>query len=130
MDQNAEQQRARLAYGASLRALEQQRHGLAELRSHTGILIAAASLGASFLGARALARHAGLVPTVSALAALVATLVFGTLVLVPRESVTSSVDGGSLYEHLAEIDEQHFSIFSSRPGSTPRGCETRPRSPS
>jgi hypothetical protein len=105
MSESPEQQRARLAYEVSLRALEQQRHEVAELRSHTGILIAAASLGASFLGARALAGHASPAPTLLALAALVTTLVFGTLVLVPRDSVTSSVDSGSLYEHLAEIDE-------------------------
>ena len=43
-----------LAYGESVRAIESQAGGLDELRTRTGVLLAAASIVASFLGAEAL----------------------------------------------------------------------------
>jgi hypothetical protein len=85
-------QRAQLAYDASLRALDQQQRMLEGIRARTGILLGAASLTASFLGARAL--DGGFVPLgVLALAALVVTLVAGTVVLVPRESTAFAISG-------------------------------------
>jgi hypothetical protein len=44
-----------LAYAESVRALEQQARSVDEVRSRTGVLLAAASIVASFLGAEALA---------------------------------------------------------------------------
>jgi hypothetical protein len=41
---------AELAYDASLRRLDKQEQLLEELRARTGLLLAAASLAASFLG--------------------------------------------------------------------------------
>jgi hypothetical protein len=41
---------ARLAYEASLRSLDKQEELLGELRSRTGLLLAASSVAASFLG--------------------------------------------------------------------------------
>jgi hypothetical protein len=59
-----------LAYELALRALDQQEAALVELRSRTGILLAASALTASFLGAPALS--GGLdVPVALALAAFV-----------------------------------------------------------
>ena len=46
--------RKKLAYDESVRALELQSSALDDLRSRTGILLAALSLSASFLGAQAL----------------------------------------------------------------------------
>jgi hypothetical protein len=46
--------RKKLAYEVSIRALEQQSSVLDELRARTGVLLAALSLSASFLGAQAL----------------------------------------------------------------------------
>jgi hypothetical protein len=106
MSGNEEQQRARLAYDASLRALDQQQRVLEEIRSRTGILLAAASLSASFLGARAFDEHGIAALSFLALVALVVTLVVGTLVLVPREEFVFSVSGTVLYEDLAEVDDQ------------------------
>ncbi len=111
MTESAEQQRARLAHEASVTALEQQRHDVAELRARTGILIAATSLGASFLGARALSGRPEVVPTVTALAALVTALVFGTLVLLPQPHLSFSVRGSVLYADLADtgsVVDQHL----------------------
>ena len=79
---------------------------LEELRSRTGILLAAASLSASFLGARALEENGLALLTVLALAALVTTLVVGTLVLVPREEFVFSLSGTVLYDDLADVDDQ------------------------
>lgn len=45
---------ARMAYDASLRSLDKQDELLSELRSRTGLLLAASSLAASFLGEPAL----------------------------------------------------------------------------
>ena len=45
----------RLAYDAAQRALDKQERLLEELRSRTGLLLAAASLAASFLGREAFA---------------------------------------------------------------------------
>jgi hypothetical protein len=102
MPETAEQHRARLAYETSLRALEHQRHDVAEVRSRTGILIAAASLGASFLGTRALAHDPDVLPTVTALAALVTTLACGTIVLLPQPELRFSLRGPVLYAGLAD----------------------------
>jgi hypothetical protein len=43
-----------LSYALSLRSLDQQEKALEELRNRTGTLLAATSLVASFLGARAI----------------------------------------------------------------------------
>jgi hypothetical protein len=110
MGEVEEQQRAQLAYEAALRSLDQQQRVLEEIRSRTGILLAAASVTASFLGARALERHGIVFLSVAALAALVLTLVIGILVLVPREEFVFSVSGTVLYADLVDVDdraEQH-----------------------
>ena len=96
MSETGEHQRARLAYEASLRALDQQQRNLEEIRSRTGALLVVASLGASFLGARAFDRHASLIVTWLALAALVLTLLIGVRVLSLGEQVVVSVSGSVL----------------------------------
>lgn len=105
MTETAEEQRARLAYDASPHALEQQQRVLEEIRSRTGILLAAASLSASFLGARVFSDHGSVALSVLALIALVVTLVLGTLVLAPRAQVIFSVSGTVLYEQLLDVDD-------------------------
>jgi hypothetical protein len=105
-----EQQRAKLAYEASLRSLDQQQKVLEEVRSRTGILLAAASLSASFLGARAFEQDGVSVVSVLALAALVTTLVTGILILVPRQEFIFSLAGTVLYNDLRDVEdaaEQH-----------------------
>jgi hypothetical protein len=76
--ESAERHRARLAYEASLRALDQQQRIVEDIRARTGVLLAAASLAASFLGARVFHGHASLVLSVLALASLVMTLLLGS----------------------------------------------------
>ncbi|HEX4806068.1 MAG TPA: hypothetical protein VFU94_09215 [Conexibacter sp.] len=109
-DRGAEHQRARLAYEASLRALDQQHKVLEDLRSRTGLLLAAASLSASFLGARAFDGHASVALSAIALVALAVTLVLGIVVLMPRPELVFSTEGTLLYADLYDVDdpaEQH-----------------------
>jgi len=106
----AEPHRARLAYEASLRALDQQQRIVEDLRARTGVLLAAASLSASFLGARAFDGHASIALSVLALTSLVVTLLLGILILLPREAFVFSTAGTMLYADLHEVEdpaEQH-----------------------
>jgi hypothetical protein len=70
-----------LAYSESVRAIEMQSRSLDELRSRTGVLLAAASVAASFLGAEALKASSfnaltalALISFAGVLAACIATL--------------------------------------------------------
>jgi hypothetical protein len=49
--------RVMLAYDESVRGLNMQSTAVDELRSRTGVLIAAATVASAFLGSTALARH-------------------------------------------------------------------------
>jgi hypothetical protein len=49
--------RVKLAYDESIRGLNMQSTAVDELRSRTGVLIAAATVASAFLGSAALARH-------------------------------------------------------------------------
>lgn len=68
-----------LAYEVSLRALQRQEEVVEELRSRTGTLLAASSLSASFLGARALDQSGAAWPGIIALSFLRALRRFGGL---------------------------------------------------
>lgn len=81
-----------LAYELSLRALERQERVLDELRGRTGVLLAASSLAASFLGARAADAGSGVL-TFAALAAFVISIVLMALVLMPTERLSSASEG-------------------------------------
>jgi hypothetical protein len=73
-----------IAYAESVRAIDQQARMLDELRSRTGLLIAAASVVTSFLGAQAIDREG--VETLAVLAIVVFLVALGLSlwVLVPR----------------------------------------------
>lgn len=72
----------KLAYEAALRGLDKQEGQLEELRARTGVLLAASSLAASFLGQQAF-RHPH--PRVLAVAALLAFVVsMGSSVFISR----------------------------------------------
>ena len=115
MHESADEQRARLAYEASLRALDQQRRSLEEIRARTGVLLAAAASCASFLGVRALDRHVEAVVTAPALAALVLTLLAGIRVLALHEQLGFSLTGSTLHASLLfcrDRADQHRQIAS------------------
>jgi len=89
---------ARLAYEISLRALTQQEGVLDELRGRTGTLLAASSLVASFLGARAI--DGGGVPalTALALAAFAVSVLASLYVLLPKPNLVFALRGSVLFE--------------------------------
>ena len=72
-----------IAYGESLRAIEQQYQALANLRARAGTVIAGASVVASFLGARALSAGGHQSEVVLSILALLGTLGFCGAILWP-----------------------------------------------
>lgn len=99
-----------LAYGAAATGLEKQERALDELRGRTGLLLAASSLSASFLGPSALDGGEPIV-LASALVAFAVSVGASMCVLVPRSSFTFSIFGSVVYEELYEfrddLDEVH-----------------------
>jgi hypothetical protein len=93
---------ARLAYEVSLRRLDKQQEWLIEIRSRTGLLLAASSLAASFLGRPALeADSVGL--ALAALAAFVITIGASLYVLLPTRKLVFALVGSRLYESLYDF---------------------------
>jgi hypothetical protein len=74
---------SRLAYEASLRSLDKQEQVVQELRNRTGLLLAAASLAASFLGDAAL--DGSVLLAIPALVAFATSLGGSLYVLVPKD---------------------------------------------
>jgi hypothetical protein len=121
-----------LAYAESVRALEQQARALDELRSRAGILIGAASIVSSVLGASALNR--GTLTTYGALGLLCLAVVLGLCgwVLWPQGDwrwiarpsrvlwwAHPSVDRqhSAMHAYLALVMEQSWDANRKRPGS-------------
>lgn len=89
-----------IVYELALRSPDQQERDLAELRSRTNTVIAAAALIASFLGAAAIREHGGLdVLGILALVVLVMTGGLSLYVLWPRE-LRFAIDARATYEDL------------------------------
>ncbi len=99
-----------LAHDASLRRLDKQDASLTELRSRTGLLLAASSLGASFLGRPAFDVDAVALP-VLALTAFAVSLGASLYVLLPRRAFVFSLVGSHVYEELYpfrdDLEELH-----------------------
>ena len=95
----------RLAYELSLQALGQQEGALNELRARTGILIAATSIVASFLGARAAEAGSRAWLNVLALAAFAVSILASSYVLLPRQGLVFSLSGSALLEAESEDPE-------------------------
>jgi hypothetical protein len=93
---------ARIAYEASLRSLDKQDELLTELRSRTGLVLAASSLAASFLGEPALDEGSRAV-AVAALAAFAVSVLASLYVLFPRRDLVVSLAGPTVYELLFEF---------------------------
>jgi hypothetical protein len=93
---------ATLAYEASLRSLDKQEEVLGELRSRTGLLLAASSVAVSFLGERALDEGVAVV-ALGALAAFVVSLGASIYVLLPKRDLVFSISGSRVFEELYEF---------------------------
>jgi hypothetical protein len=93
---------ARIAYEASLRSLDKQEEVVAELRARTGLILAASSLAASFLGEPAITEGA-LVLVAVALAAFAVSLGASLYVLLPKGDLVFSLKGSNIYEELFDF---------------------------
>jgi hypothetical protein len=100
-----------LLYAAALRALEQQERQVADLRSRTGTLLAAAALSASFFGATAIDRAGLSVPVLLGTIALVLATALCLMVLAPVR-LSFDVDVPSLHEAFeAFVEDQRLIQF-------------------
>jgi hypothetical protein len=101
---------ATIAYEASLRRLDKQEQSLTEIRARTGLLLAAASLAASFLGPPAIEAEPRAV-AVLALAGFALTIGVSLYVLMPKRNLVFALVGSHVYEELYEfrdeLDEVH-----------------------
>ena len=93
----------RLAYEAALRALDKQEGLLEELRSRTGILLAASSLAASFLGRDAFQDPGSTTVAILALVAFVVSVAASVYILMPKRELLFSQSGPALYEGLYSV---------------------------
>jgi hypothetical protein len=102
----------RLAYEAALRALDKQERLIEELRNRTGLLLAAASLAASFLGREAFAGHPKRGLAILALVAFLLAVGASVYVLLPKTGkFVFAMVGAGLYEGLYELKDDLGEVY-------------------
>jgi hypothetical protein len=95
-----------LAFQLSQKRIDKQDRLLDELRSRTGVLLAAAALAASFLGREAFAGHPKAALAIAALGAFLASTGSSLYVLVPKkETFVFSLVGSRVYEELYSLKD-------------------------
>ena len=77
----------KLAYEAALRGLDKQEGLLEELRTRTGVLLAASSLAASFLGQQAFQNPSPRGLAITALVAFVVSIATSVFILLPKKNL-------------------------------------------
>lgn len=102
---------AEIAHVEMLRALDKQEQILDELRSRTGLVLAASSLATSFVGGRAVEQGRSVL-VLLALLAFASSVLGCVYVLVPRPyAFAFSLDGSAVFEQLytirEDLDEVH-----------------------
>jgi hypothetical protein len=90
-----------LSYEQAIRALDMQERGIDQLRNRAGVVLTAASVTASFLGAQTIQHttHLGLLE-ILALASLAGSICLSIYVLLPKEGFVFSVSAPRVYERL------------------------------
>jgi hypothetical protein len=101
----------KLAYEMALRGLDKQEKLLEELRARTGVLLAASSLAATFLGQQAFRQVGPPWLALTALASFVVSVAASILVLVPNRRLYFSIRGGGLYGSLYEIRDDEAELY-------------------
>lgn len=101
----------KLAYEAALRGLDKQEGLLEELRARTGILLAASSLAASFLGQQAFRNPSPRGLVISALVAFVVSIGASVFILLPKKDLIFSVAGAGLYEGLYAVRDDMSEVY-------------------
>lgn len=92
-----------LAFDAAQRALDKQERLLEEVRARTGVLLAAASLAASFLGTRAFEDPSPGWLTALALAGFLIAVGASVYGLTPKRGFVFALSGPRVYEDLYEF---------------------------
>lgn len=92
---------ATVAFEAATRALDKQERVLEELRSRTGVLLAASSLAVAFLGRPALDDSRDLLAGL-ALAAFAVSIGSSVYVLLPKSTFYFALSGRHVFENLYE----------------------------
>ncbi len=105
--------RAQLVHQESVRSLDMQSASLDEIRSRTGVLLAATSVSAAFLGASALEHHG--FSTVNLLAALgfIIVILLSLWVLSPADDWEFAYNAQVLDEHYVEKDVSITNMYRS-----------------
>jgi hypothetical protein len=101
----------RLAYEAALRGLDKQENLLEELRTRTGVLLAASSLAASFLGQQAFKNPSPQGLAIAALAAFVISIAACVFILLPKKNLIFAETGAGLYEGLYAVREDMPEVY-------------------
>lgn len=102
---------AELSYDAGVRALDLQERAVEQLRARTGILLAASSLTASFLGAQTIQHESGLsVLSGLALISLAVSVLLCVYVLLPKQAFEFSLNAPQVYETLFELRDDEEEV--------------------
>ena len=101
---------ATIAFDAGTRALDKQEHVLEELRSRTGVLLAASSLAVAVLGRPAL-NEASNVLAVVALGAFALSIAASVYVLLPKPTFYFALSGQHVFENLYEYRQDTAEIY-------------------
>ena len=102
----------RLAYEAAQRALDKQERLLEELRSRTGLLLAAASLAASFLGREAFDRDPKRGLALLAVVTFLLAVGASVYILLPkRDKFVFALVGAGLYEGLYAVRQDLGEVY-------------------
>ena len=101
----------RLAHDAALRALDKQEGVLEELRARTGVLLAASSLAAAFLGQEAFRDPGAAWLVIVALGAFVAAILACVYILIPKRDLIFAESGAALYEGLYAVRDDIGEVY-------------------
>jgi hypothetical protein len=91
-----------LTYELSLGALNQQESALNELRSRTGVLLAATAIAIALLGGRALDDGARTAIDLAGVALAVASFLLSVFVLAPKSRYVVTIDAATVHEYFKQ----------------------------
>jgi len=101
----------KLAYEAALRGLDKQEGLIEELRTRTGVLLAASSLAASFLGQQAFQSPSPRGLAITALVAFVVSIATCVFILLPKKNLIFAEAGAGLYEGLYAVRDDMPEVY-------------------
>ena len=110
---------AEITYDLSLRSLAQQEASLNELRSRTGVLLAATAIAIALLGGRALDDGARTAIDLAGVGLAVVSFLLSVFVLAPKSRYVVMIDAAVVHEYFkrSQVDEQEAMealVFSNR----------------